>query len=578
MQPLAWYVKRLQRMSAGEIAWRVQSACGNLKDLYDLRRGRLPLGPLTEPPRESAAIAPHVWTAVPPGAWAAAAPDSAEARWAAALRRAANPIVAHRFTFFNLTDRHFGDPIDWNRDHGSGRAAPLAFSASIDYRDFERTGDCKFVWEPNRHQHLVVLARAYRATGERRYADAVVEQLTSWLDQSPFGRGMNWRSPLELAIRVINWTWTWDLLRPSEAIGGAFQRRLLEAVELHVREIGRKYSRASSANNHRIGEAAGVFVASTYFPWMRGAADRADEARRILADEITRQTYDDGGTREQAFGYHVFVAQFFLVAGLAARHSGQDFPDAYWRRFARMLEFIAALAAGGTVPAVGDADDGYVLDLDGSPLTPASVLACGAIVLNRPDLLSGLEMPSQAVAWALPPGAHVHQAPDPQAPLGHVAFPHSGYYLLQSGRRGATDALSVLVDCGELGFGAIAAHGHADALSLTLRAGSADVLIDPGTYDYFTYPEYRAYFRSTRAHNTVVVDGVDQSAALGSFMWGRRANARCIEWSPEHGRLVAEHDGYTRLADPVRHRRTVSLAGRSVTVIDDLVMQDAHDV
>ena len=59
---------------------------------------------------------------------------------------------------------------------------------------YARAGDCKLVWEPNRHHQLVVLARAWRTTGERRYADAVLAQLDSWLRANPFGAGMNWRS------------------------------------------------------------------------------------------------------------------------------------------------------------------------------------------------------------------------------------------------------------------------------------------------------------------------------------------------------------------------------------------------
>ena len=90
----------------------------------------------------------------------------------------------------------------------------------------------------------------------------------------------------------------------------------------------------------------------------------------------------------------------------------------------------------------------------------------------------------------------------------------------------------MVFDCGELGFKAIAAHGHADALSFTLRAFGSDVFVDPGTYDYFSYSAWRAYFRSTSAHNTLAVDGRDQSVMLGPFLWGARAQARCIAWEP----------------------------------------------
>jgi len=161
-------------------------------------------------------------------------------------------------------------------------------------------------------------------------------------------------------------------------------------------------------------------------------------------------------------------------------------------------------------------------------------------------------------------------------------LPDAGYYLLQHGSSAGGARISVVMDCGELGFRSIAAHGHADALSIVLRAFGRDVLTDSGTYDYFTYGPWRDYFRSTAAHNTLVVDHQNQSEILGSFLWGRRANAICTEWSPadDGGRIVAEHDGYTSLADPVTHRRAVTLEGEQgvVVVEDEVVARESHDL
>jgi hypothetical protein len=153
--------------------------------------------------------------------------------------------------------------------------------------------------------------------------------------------------------------------------------------------------------------------------------------------------------------------------------------------------------------------------------------------------------------------------------------------LLQSGGRPEA-SISVLFDCGELGFRTIAAHGHADALSVIVRAFDHDIFADPGTYDYFTYPAWREYFRGTSAHNTVVVDEIDQSRKLGSFLWGTRATARCLNWDPRPGggTVTGTHDGYHGLADPVQHRRTVTLDGDAgvLTIADTLESQEAHRI
>jgi hypothetical protein len=592
MQTLTWYSRRLRAMSAGELAWRVRSA---LRDRVD--RGRLaaglipkPLGDLRLYPESSMAAR---WCPLEIGAWRVLPAGDPRASWRDALIARADAIRAHRFSFFDLEQVDVGTPVDWNRDHASGTAAPRTFAAAIDYRDARVTGDAKVVWEPNRHHHLVVLARAYRATGRIEYASAVAEQLESWLDQSPFGFGMNWRSPLELAIRAINWVWAIDLLTGSNVFAPALSGRLLHALRLHVWEIARKYSRGSSANNHLIGEAAGVFVATSYCGQLPDAAALRRDAGAILAREIVAQTFPSGATREQAFGYHLFVLQFFVYAGFVARWSRFELPAEYWQRLGAMLEFADALCEAGPAPAFGDADDGYVLDLGNGVRDVRAIVAVGALLREQRggDVGSsrvGVDRPPvETIEWLKAPGAADHLPAVPRSIDGAAAltsrdFPDTGYYLLQWGSAGDRDRVSVLFDCGELGFTAIAAHGHADALSFTLRAFGHDVFVDPGTFDYFTYPEWREYFRSTRAHNTVVVDGESQSVLLGSFLWGERATARCTAWEgrADGGAVAGEHDGYRRLADPVicRRRLELSRASRSLIVDDEIAAQGAHDV
>jgi len=139
-----------------------------------------------------------------------------------------------------------------------------------------------------------------------------------------------------------------------------------------------------------------------------------------------------------------------------------------------------------------------------------------------------------------------------------------------------------VADAGPLGYLSIAAHGHADALSFTLSASGRELLIDPGTFAYHTQRQWRDYFRGTAAHNTVRVDGQDQSVGAGNFLWLAHARARAIEFetTPQVDRLLAEHDGYRRLRDPVLHRRELRLehATATLTVTDELLCQRSHQV
>ena len=134
-----------------------------------------------------------------------------------------------------------------------------------------------------------------------------------------------------------------------------------------------------------------------------------------------------------------------------------------------------------------------------------------------------------------------------------------------------------MVDCGPLGYLGIADHGHADALAITLSVAGEECLVDPGTWSYSQAPAWRDYFRGTSAHNTVRVDGVDQSVSGGRFMWLRKAQARIdrMPRSPGDFDFRGSHDGYLRLDDPVRHRRSVRFKDATLVVRDELAAKQA---
>lgn len=580
VQSLGWYRNRLLSMSSGEIAWRISNIVRDRVDqvLLPTRRRQLAMV-AAERSDAGGALDPVLIDA-----GHAARHDGAPA---GALARDVQDIMLHRVRLFGARPVDVGTPIRWNYEHNQRIETPTGYAGNIDYRDLAVTGDCKWVWELNRHHHLVTLGRAYRVSGDPVYADELLAQIEAWMDACPFGMGMNWRSPLELAIRVINWTAALELIAGAPGIDAGFRQRIDASVYQHLWDIARKYSRYSSANNHLIGEAAGVYIASCAFDHLPGAARLRTRARALLIREMEEQVTADGVHRELATGYHLFVLQFLTLAFIAGSRRGEVFPEAYSTRLAAMFDFLAALEAGGApMPKFGDCDDGYVLDLGGGRGEAVPWLNVGARLFDRPDWERHGPGNHEAADWLLGNGADKARPVAKtmkasrnaaQPPMASRCFPDAGIYLLQSG---APDGVSVTIDCGPLGFKSIAAHGHADALSVTLRAFGVAFLIDPGTYDYFTHPLWRDYFRSTRAHNTVEIDGRDQSEMLGKFLWGSRAAARCTGWSPSGPMptFSGEHDGYRRLNDPVTHRRTVELdlAHSAVRIRDGLHSTGDH--
>ena len=283
-------------------------------------------------------------------------------------RRAADRILDGMFDVFALRGAQLGFPPRWNVDPRTGIEAPLVFGKDLNYRDPALVGDIKYLWEPNRHLELVTLAQAWHLTREERYALGCRTLLDSWFSQCPYPRGVNWCVSLEHAVRLVNWSFAWFLLGGDAAVifegeaGQAFRQRWLESIYQHCHFIPRHWSRHSSANNHLLGEATGLFVGALTWPLWRESAEWARQARAELEREALAQTFADGVNKEQAIWYHHAVADMMLVAGLVARANDRDFGKEYWGRLEVMLEFIASVMdVGGNVPLIGDADEGVLV-------------------------------------------------------------------------------------------------------------------------------------------------------------------------------------------------------------------------
>lgn len=564
MTALAWKWNRLRLMGAAEVAWRVGQ-------LARRKAGALGLGLVRQPPapRMERFGAPFLG-----GAGQCAWSVASSAASVAALRAAADELLAGRWDVFALRGAELGFPPQWNRDPKTGKVAPMRAGPSIDYRDASLVGDIKYLWEPSRHLALVTLAQAWHASGERRYADGARTLLLSWLEQCPYPQGVHWSSALELGVRLLNWAAAWQLL--GDAIDDVWRAHWLRAIYQHCHFVRHHLSRHSSANNHLMGEYMGLFVASLQWPcWPQSAGWRAAAQRGLEAQGLA-QNHADGVNKEQAIYYHHEVMDMMLLCHLAARANGLQFSAEWLQRLERMAEFVAALMdAGGNVPMFGDADDARMLRLDGAEadgVTPyRSLLASCALLFGRGDFKAKAGALDARNRWLFADADARWQAiPAARAAAPRTAFPHGGYYLLGRDFESPQE-VRIVVDCAPLGYLSIAAHGHADALSFTLSSGGEELLVDPGTFAYHTQRAWRDYFRSTAAHNTVQVDGQDQSEIAGNFMWLRKAHS--VALAHEATQLFeGTQDGYMRLRDPVMHRRVIRFdAQRNTVKVEDIL-------
>ncbi|OLF04433.1 heparinase [Actinophytocola xinjiangensis] len=498
------------------------------------------------------------------------------------LLATADELLAGRAEYFGVARTDLVDP-DWSHDPKTGRGAPpSAYAFDIAYRSEDTVGDVKQLWEPSRHQHLTVLAAAYALTGEQRYAVRVGEHLRSWWAANPPLRGVHWVSGIELGIRLLSWVWTRRLLDGWPGAPALFEDNPVAGHQIrhHQRWLAAFGSRGSSANNHVIAEAAGQLAASAAFGWFPESAGWGVAALRTLDDQLRRNTFGSGLNRELATEYHGLVLELGLAGALEAHAAGITVPQTTWLVLTRMCDALAAIVDGTLrPPRQGDADDGHGLVLDGAGTHRwGSLLATGAALFGARDwwpAVPGTDVRTPLLT-ALGTAAGTTAGTTAGRTLGTgvpVAFarpavrpthlPDAGLTVLRSRTTGGGE-IWCRCDGGPHGFLSIAAHAHADALSLEVRHDGVDVLADPGTYCYHGEPEWRRYFRSTLGHNTLELHGRDQSVSGGPFLWTRHATTGVL--AAEAGRWQAEHDGYA----PDVHRRTVELSGQLLRIVDEV--------
>ena len=489
-----------------------------------------------------------------------------------AVERAAQRVLAGELDVFGHPVHMLQGVPDWNADPVTGVRIAPSFGLFIDFRHLGAGVDIKHLWEVNRHLWWVPLAQSYALTGNPRALERIGVLLSSWLDSCPYALGPNWSSPVEHGIRLINWSIVWSLIGGAESTlfkgeaGELLRARWLDSIYQHMRFASDNYSRYSSADNHLIGEAAGVFVAAHTWDRWEETRELRVAAKAILEQEAVRQFSADGVNREQAMCYQKFSLQFLIASGCCGRANGDDFSAEFWSRIEAATTFMASMMdCRGNMPSIGDSDDGEVWRFahDVSFNSYRSMVAIGAALFQRGDLQAKVESidadADPQVAWLLgltpPPGDASALAALPSR------FDEGGYVILGSGLH-SPDEFRVTVDCGPLGYNRIAGHGHADALAVLVSWAGDPLLVDAGTYCYNAAPEYRHFFRGTHAHNTLVVDGHDQSEYGASFLWLRDMNGTLLDDRRGHRFAVGScksrrlfASGRSGRASPPRHVR-----------------------
>jgi hypothetical protein len=481
------------------------------------------------------------------------------------------------FTHFNIS---LNEKIDWHYDLSTGGRFPMIFSKDIDIRS-GRYGSAKVVWEVNRLQFLIPLLLRYKCTGDNRYLDRFVYYVEDWKRNNPYLVGVNWYSNIEVNIRLIVWYYCWKIIFSDRSIiENSFFVKFVKdswipSIYEHCIYSYRNPSKFSSSNNHLIAEYSGLYVASAL--WKFDESTKWNQyAKRGLETEIQRQFSINGINKEEAAEYIQFIVDFFVIPfAVSCENKIDKFSKEYVKKLNSIIEYIYNLLdKGGSYRKYGDEDDGKVLITSSnsefnnfkSILTSGAILDCNS---NYKSNDNGFDIKNLLLFGY---GGYIKysQIKKEHSDRNSCFYQKDGHFIFR--KEVGKKETYLHFDAAPLGFLSIAAHGHADALSIALHVNGQPVLVDIGTYTYHTEEMWRRYFVSTLGHNTVCIDGKDQADLTGPTMWHNHYHCKVLEvfQNEKFERVRASHTGYSRLKTDIIREVEFDRIENTFTIVDTI--------
>jgi len=350
--------------------------------------------------------------------------------------------------------------------------------------------------------------------------------VNDWIESYRPGRGRDGWEAYPVSLRTLNWISYFHGHHPEELTARPeFAARLWASLHEQLTWLAVRLEHHLGAN-HLFENAAALAYAGAAFDnpaaggWLR-------QGLRLLKAEITEQLPADGLHFERSPMYHLRILHLLLLLA-SVRH--------------RELRALVEPAAARGLDALTQ-----VLHPDG-----------GIALLN--DAALGVYPGAESLTAA----ARELELPLPQPGAGPFALEDAGYFGF---RRGGD---YVICDAGRVGPDYMPGHAHGDIFSFEMSVAGHRVVVDAGVHDYLD-GELRAYCRSTRAHNTVEIEGRDQCEFWGAFRVGRRGRPHDVRWHPAADGFELEgwHDGYRHLPGrPVHRRRFRRHATGTFEVVD----------
>ncbi|MBD3182582.1 heparinase [Candidatus Poribacteria bacterium] len=492
----------------------------------------------------------------------------------------ADRICDHVFDILGSGPVNLGDKIDWHTDFKVGWTWKKKYFKLYKHTNYSKPYDIKIPWELSRCQHFVTLGKAYWYTNDEKYAKEFVCQILDWIKSNPPKIGINWAGIMDVAIRLVNWIWGYHFFKGSPHIDDNFIIIFLKSLLAHGEHIINNLEDEYEFNtNHYLSDLVGLIYLSISFPEFKKCKEWGNFAVNELIREMEKQVYPDGVDYEGSISYHRLVTELFLSATLLVLQSNKyKFPEWYMHRLENMIYFVLYYTkTDGNAPQIGDSDDGRLHILSNyskwNRLNHSYLLSAGAAIFSRSDFKAKAAEFHEESIWLLSLAGfnHYEDIEIKENKIESRGFTRGGIYLMRN------SDMYMVVDCSSVDNKSPSGHKHNSRLSFEIFAYGKNLLVDPGSYLYTADAKWRNTFRSTSYHNTIELDGYEQSALddINLFLLNSVSEVKVIKWETkaEYDFLDVQHNGYTRLSDPVIHNRKIFFhKKRDYWLIQDLLV------
>lgn len=400
--------------------------------------------------------------------------------------------------------------IPWHSDFISGyRWNPKTFYRDIRYGHIKGV-DVIVPWELSRFQHLHILGQAYSLSENKKYASEFKNQINDWIDSNKVGFGVNWVCTMDVALRALNWLTVKELFEASFSFSEVFLKKFYGNLYEHGKYIRTHLQHSKNTTpNHRVCEIVGLLAIALYCPFFEKSSEWRDFSIKELEKEIRKQVYPDGCDYEASTTYHLLVLEVFFYALLLSERAGIVLSDLYKTKVKQMCEcLLYCTKPNARIVQIGDNDNGRAIKLAERPtLESKYLLTLAAIYFKERNFkLKQFNLEEESF-WIFGKEAKdIWKSLSYREPLeGAKSFCDTGWYIMQH------NSNYCFISCGCNGQEGKGGHAHNDKLSFELMLNNQDIIVDPGTYAYTSYPEKRNKFRSTGYHNTLKFGNYEQN-------------------------------------------------------------------